>query len=255
MTYGLWLSAGGMQVNEYRQSVMANNLANTDTVGFKRDLAVIHERRPQRGTNPADARYSNPLLDPLSGGAWTRPTFTSFGQGGLTETGRALDVALEGDGFLVAGDGTDRRYTRDGRMTLDPDGMLRLAAGEGRFAVLDAAGVPIVLDRALGEPSIGRDGSIRQNNQTVAQLGLVDFADRTALRKSGHSLFEQVGETKIQPARVDVLGGYVESSTADAMRGLVDMIEVSRAYELNARMVTLQDTTLGAAVTRVGRIG
>jgi flagellar basal-body rod protein FlgG len=255
MSYGLWLSAGGMQVNEYRQAVMANNLANVDTVGFKRNLAVIHERRMESASNPAAAQYSNGMLDAMTGGPWTRPTYTSFTQGGLEETGRALDVALDGDGFLTVSDGTNTRYTRDGRMALDRDGTLRLVAGDGTYAVLDTTGQPIVLDRALGEPSIGQNGAIYQENAPVAQLGLTDFEDRNTLRKAGRDLFEDTGASAQAAATARVHSGFVERSTVDSVSGLVDMIEVSRAYELNAKMVSLQDTTLGAAVSRVGRIG
>jgi flagellar basal-body rod protein FlgF len=255
MTYGLWLSAGGMQVNEYRQSIVANNLANVDTVGFKHNLAVIHERRMESAANSADAAYSNALLDAMSGGVWVRPTYTSFTQGGLEETGRALDLALEGDGFFTVTDGENVRYTRDGRFVLDSDGVLRASVGDGRYRVLDTAGQPIRLDRTLGEPAIGRNGAVSQNGEPVAQLGLADFADRDMLRKTGGGMFENVGADDAVRANPQVHAGYVERSTMDAISGMVDMIEVSRAYELNAQMVSLQDTTLGEAVTRVGRIG
>jgi len=255
MTYGLWLSAGGMQVNEYRQAITANNLANVDTVGFKRNLAVIHERRNASASNPAEAPFSNALLAPFSGGNWVRPTYTSFTQGGLEETGRALDLALEGDGFFAIGSGEDVRYTRDGRFVLDAEGMLRASVGDGRFHVLDSAGRPIRLDRALGEPVVGRNGAVTQNGEQVAQLKLVDFTDRNALRKAGTGMFENVGGDEPLRAAPQIHGGYVERSNMDAVSGMVDMIEVSRAYQLNAQMISLQDMTLGEAVSRVGRIG
>lgn len=254
MTYGLWLSAGGMQVNEYRQSIIANNLANADTVGFKHNLAVIHERRMESQSNPGELPYSNALLDNLSGGMWVRPTYTNFGQGALEETGRALDLALEGDGFFTVSDGESVRYTRDGRFVVDQDGALRAIVGDGRYRVLDTNGQPVVLDRTLGEPVVGKNGMVTQGNAQVAQLGLVDFADRTQLRKSGADLFENVGGAAAAAAQPTVHAGHVERSTMDPISGMVDMIEVSRAYQLNAQMVSLQDTTLGEAVSRVGRI-
>lgn len=255
MSYGLWLSAGGMQVNEYRQAVMANNLANVDTAGFKRNLSVVQERRMESESNPAMGAFSNGMLDSLTGGPWSRPTYTSFAQGGLEETGRNLDVALSGEGFLTVSDGTNTRYTRDGRMTLDIDGTLKMVAGDGRYAVLDTAGQPIVLDRTQGEPTIGLDGSISQNNEKVAQIGLTDFEDPNTLRKSGNDLFEDTGASQQTASTAQVHSGFIERSTVDSVTGLVDMIEVSRAYELNAKLLSLQDQTLGAAVTRVGRIG
>jgi len=255
MTYGLWLSAGGMQINEYRQSIIANNLANVDTVGFKHNLAVIHERRMASAANAGELSYSNRLLDAMSGGMWVRPTYTSFAQGALEETGNDLDIALEGDGFLRVSDGNGERYTRDGRLTIDRDGTLRLTAGDGRYRVLDTAGQPIVIDRALGRPTIGQDGTVYQGGAAVGRMALWDFPDRDLLRKTGSGLLENVGDQAPVASGARVHTGFLERSNLDAVTGMVDMIEVSRAYQLNAQMVSLQDSTLGEAVNRVGRIG
>ena len=255
MTYGLWSSAGGLQVNEYRQSLAANNMANVDTVGFKHDLAVIHERRVESAADVMQAPYAHKLLDGLSGGVWVRPTYTSFDQGALEETGRGLDVALLGDGFFTVAEGDEVRYTRDGRFVPNGEGELVMVAGDGRCRVLDAGGSPVMIDPALGEVHVGNDGTVYQGETAVARLGVVDFDDHTMLRKVGKSVFENVGAADPVPATPDVKGGYVERSTVDPVAGLINMIEVTRAYELNARMISLQDDTLGQAVTRIGRIG
>ena len=146
MTYGLWLSAGGLQVNQYRQEIVTNNLANVETVGFKRDLAVIHERLVESQRSPDGPRYTHGLLDALSGGNWVRPTYTSFEQGDLVRTGGDLDAAINGDGFFTVREGNNLRYTRDGRFTLNRAGELVMVAGEGRVKVVDQSGRPIALD-------------------------------------------------------------------------------------------------------------
>lgn len=256
MTYGLWLSAAGMQANEYRQDVMANNLANANTVGFKKDLAVLCERLVESRSAPGGLTFGHELLDGLSGGTFVAPTYHSFAQGPLARTGNDLDAAISGDGFFSVRVGNQVRYTRDGRFTLNADNELVMVAGDGRAKVLDEAGLPIVLlPPSAGKPQIGPDGSIRQGSTVVGELGLVEFDDRNVLRKVGANLF-QATDGRSRPAQQsNVLAGFVEQSTVNPVDGLATMIEVSRAYQLNANMISLQDGTVGQAVSRVGRIG
>ena len=255
MSYGLWLSAAGLQVNEYRQSLAANNMANADTVGFKRDLALIHQRRTESDVNPMQRPHSEKLLDAMTGGIWVRPTYTAFEQGELEPTNNNLDVALAGDGFFNVSDGTRQLYTRDGRFTLTSTGQMVMVAGNGRFGVLDESGAPIVADPAGGKIRIVEDGTIYQGRDIIGRLGISDVEDRTALRKVGTNAFENLGQSPSYPAYPKVLARHVERSTVRPVDALAGMIEVSRAYELNARMISLQDETIGQAVNRVGRVG
>ncbi len=255
MTYGLWLSAAGLQVNDYRQSLLANNLANANTTAFKHDLAVIHERVMESRTSPGGGRFAHPVLDDLTGGPWVRPTIHSFEEGAFEQTGNALDVAIEGSGFLAVSDGIETRYTRDGRMTLNREGDLVMVAGEGRWHVLDEVGAPIRLNLALGSrPEILEDGTLRQDGNEVARVGLHEFADRSQLRKVGTNLYRNHGDNPTASAGV-LRSGYVEQSTVNPVNGLARMIEASRAYEMNANLISLQDQTIGLAATTVGRIG
>ena len=255
MTYGLWLSAAGLQVNEYRQALLANNLANANTTAFKHDLAVIHERATESQTSPAGGRFAHPVLDNLTGGPWVQPTIHSFQKGELEQTGNPLDVAIDGPDFLAVSDGVETRYTRDGRMTLNRAGELVMVAGEGRWHILDDASAPILLNPALGSRAeISKEGTVWQEGREVARLGLVDFADRSQLSKVGSSLYRNHGSAATASAAA-VRNGYVEQSTVNPVNGLARMIEASRAYELNANLISLQDQTIGLAVTTVGRIG
>lgn len=253
MNYGLWLSAAGMQVNEYRQALVANNLANVNTVGFKHDLAVFHERRVESQGNPDMSGYADPFYDDLTGGVWVRPTYHSFEQGPLTHTGRPLDVAIQGDGFFVVREGDEIRYTRDGRVVINDEGALVSAAGEGRIKFLDDAGNPIVVDRNR-QVTISPDGTVEQDGTRVAKLNVVDVDDRQELRKVGKNLFA-AADPATRPSDSSLHAGFIEGSTVDPVQQLANMIEVTRAYEMNARMITLQDAINGQAVNRVGRIG
>jgi flagellar basal body rod protein FlgG len=241
-----------MQANEYRHALIANNLANMETVGFKRDLAVIHERLVESKTNPNGLRYADPLFDGQTGGPWVRPTYHSFEQGPLVHTGGTLDVAVQGPSFFTVRDGEQLRYTRDGRFSINERNELVTVAGQGRIKVLDDAGNPIVVPDK--DVTISANGTVRSGGAVVARLGLVDVDDTRKLRKVGMNLFSGT-DAQRRPATGRLANGFVEGSTVSPVQGLATMIEVSRAYETNARMISLQDTMNGLAVSRVGRIG
>lgn len=252
MDYGLWLSAAGMQVNEYRQDLIANNLANSETVGFKHDLAVFRERLVESRTDPTGFRFANPVLDEMTGGTWVQPTYHRFEQGALVKTDQPLDVAIEGNGFFTVRDGDQVRYTRDGRFTINPHGELVSTADSGRLRILDDEGNPIQVDR--NQPvTISATGVVFQGREPVAELGVVDVDDVQKLRKAGRNVFAGTGETA-RPSTSRLHPGFVERSTADPVGMLAEMIEAARAYEANARLMGLQDELNGRAVTQIGRI-
>jgi flagellar basal-body rod protein FlgF len=247
MIYGLYQSAAGMMVNECRQSVLANNLANAETVGFKREIATFAERLPAseagRRSGPGDE-----LLEALSGGVWLARGATDFSESAFIQSDNPLDVALAGPGFLrIAADG--REYlTRDGRMVMSPDGWL-VSAADGA-SILGRAGQPIHLNPRGGEVSIDEDGRISQGGVQVGRLGLVDVDDYDSLRKTGAGRFSAETATLI-PAQAKVQPGFVESSGVEPVKELVTMIEAARAYQFNAQMVTLQDQSAGSLISAV----
>lgn len=252
-TYGIWLSAAGMQVNEHRQTLLANNMANANTAGFKQDMAVVRERKLQSHESPDGFKFVHSVLDGYTGGAYVRPSNINFSQGDIEQTSNPLDVAIDGDGFLMVSDGTHTRYTRNGKLALNHEGYLVLAAGEGRWKVLDDVESPIQLDERLGDTSITTDGTIYQNDRIVATLGLRTTHDKQSLRKYGETLFD-AGDTPMTPASGRIISGAIEQSNYDIMKGLASMIEASRAYEMNANLLRLQDQAIAQAVNTVGRL-
>jgi flagellar basal-body rod protein FlgF len=253
MVYGLWLSASGLQANKYRQDVIANNLANVETVGFKRDLAVFCERPVASQEPSGDPTLSDRMLDGMSGGTFVAPTFTSFEQGPILRTERPLDVALQGDGFFAVRDGNQTRYTRDGRFAIDERGDLVMVAG-GR-PVLSETGQPIRITAEQRDSlHISGDGTIWAGEATVAKLGIVGFADKSELRKVGSDLFEAPDKAPTRPSSANVVEGAVEASTVDPTSAMVNMIEASRAYQLNATMISMQDTMLGRAANDIAKL-
>ncbi len=252
MVYGLWQSAAGLQAQQYRQAVITNNLANTDTPGFKPDrVAFIDRLSAARNGGPMSA--SHPTLDPLTGGIFSLPVYTDFRPGSFDPTQNPLDVAIAGDGFLTVRTPDGVRYTRDGRMIANADGAL-IHVGSGG-AVLDADGTPLVLDpNSTEKVLIDTEGRIKQGQTEVGRLALVDFENKADLKKDGGNLFAANGARPVA-ANAEIRQGYVEMSGAEATTTLVDMIAATRAYEINAAVLSMQDDTLGRLVNEVGRLG
>lgn len=252
MVHGIYSSAAGLLANQYRQEVLANNLANVATAGFKQDLTVIRERQPASREELVDLDWSDPSLEGLTGGTLVAPTFTSFQPGPIETTGKPLDAAIAGEGFFhVRAGGTDR-YTRDGRFALNSDGELVTITGQAQ--VLDEAGRPIVVPPGVRDTvRIDANGEVRAGDQTFGRVGVVQFDDLALLRKTGGNLLEAVG-VRARPIEADLRTGAIEGSNVDPTRTMVSMIEVTRAYQLNATLVGLADQTLGRAVNDIARI-
>jgi flagellar basal-body rod protein FlgF len=245
MIYGLYHSAAGMMTQEYRENVIANNLANADTVGFKQEVATFAERNTASEAGERQGP-SAPDLQSLSGGLWLGRTQTDFSQAGLTQTDNSTDVALDGPGFFAVEANGHTLYTRDGRLMKDADGFLRSAADGA--PVLNAVGTPIIMNPRGGQPTFDEDGRIWQDGGLVGQLQIVDFADERVLRHAGNGRFDAGGAETI-PSLARVQPGYVERSGVEPVRELVNMIETSRAYQLNAQMLSLQDQSAGRLIS------
>lgn len=257
MIYGIWQSAAGLQAQGVRQDVLANNLANSETPGFKPDGVSFRERliaaRADENVPGDGPRLPHAILDAQTGGLTFAPRHTDFSQSALVTTANPLDLAIQGDGFFAIRTPQGKAYTRSGQFTLREDGTLVMAAGG--LEVLDRASRPIRLDRASREPiRVDSTGAIRQGSTTIGGLDLTRFADPQALRKTGRNLFDAGSAT---PAAFDgeVKQFAYEGSGVDTVSTLVKLIEATRAYEFNATMITLQDGTLGRAVNDVGRLG
>ena len=251
MLYGLYLSATGVITNSHKQDVIANNLANSESAGFKRDVATFQQRLTEASVRRRPD-WSNPILEKLGGGIFASPTRIDIRQGDLESTGNPLDVAIEGDGFFAVRHQGESRLTRNGQFALDRRGRLILANGEGQ-PVLDPAGRPIVL--APGVPTvIGPDGAISQAGQPAGRLGVFDVPDPDQLIKQGGSLFAHPGQTLVAGAG-GIRAGYVERANVDPATELADLMETQRQLEANANMIRYQDQTLGRLVNEVGKIG
>jgi flagellar basal-body rod protein FlgG len=252
MIYGLYNSAAGMLTTDYRQGVLANNIANADTVGFKRDIAVFAERIPASQAGRREGPSARDIAG-LSGGLWLGKTHTDFAEGQKLQTDQWHDLSLDGPGFFVVQVDDGPQYTRDGRFIMDQDGWLR-AATDGA-PVLGRGGRPVRLNPFGSRENVRVDdvGHIFQDDALVGQLALADFRDYGALRKVGASRFVAPENSAIDAAAL-VHMGYVESSSVSPIHDLVNMLEASRAYQMNAQMVTLQDQTVSRLIGTALRV-
>jgi flagellar basal body rod protein FlgG len=253
MNYGLYLSATGVITSSYRQDVIANNLANSETAGFKRDLAMFSQRPPASAEHPLWAGESNAMLDHIGGGTFAAPTTVDTSQGTLESTGNDFDAAIVGTGyFTVQGRDGQPRLTRNGGFRRDNTGRLTLSTDQNN-PVLDVQGRPIVLDPA--QPTrIDSAGRVLQSNQPVAQLGIVDVAAGTRLTKDGGTLLAYPDKNAVTSSSSTVQGGFLERSNVDSATELTNLMDAQRQLEANANMIRYQDETLGELVNTVGKV-
>jgi len=253
MQYGLYLSAAGVITSSYRQDVIANNLANSETVGFKRDLAMFAQRPAADQTSPLKAGFGSALLDKIGGGTFASPNYIDTTEGTLEPTGNSLDAAIDGDGyFTVAGKNGQQMLTRDGRFHIDLAGHLTRTGNQAN-PVLDVNGHPINLDPTL-TARFDEAGRVIQGGQPVAQLGVVSVSDPTQLRKSGDDLYAYADPNGLKSSDAQVRGGFVERSTVDPATELSALMDTQRVLEANANMMHYQDQMLGDLVNTVGKI-
>jgi flagellar basal-body rod protein FlgG len=255
MFRALWTSASGMTSQQTNLDVISHNMANVNTVGFKKMRATFQDlvyqtiREPGAPTSPTTR---NPSGFQIGLGAYVSDTYGIFTQGNTFQTGNQLDIAIQGDGFfkVVLPDGTIA-YTRNGQFRLD---------AEGR--IVNSDGYP--LDPEIAIPAdavsvgIGADGTVsvlRQGANAVEEVGRIElakFVNPAGLRRIGNNLFIQTdasGEPIIDNPGNQGLGtllqGYLESSNVNIVEEMVNLIIAQRAFEFNTKGITAADDMLG----------
>jgi flagellar basal-body rod protein FlgF len=252
MIYGLYLSASGVLANSFRQDVIANNIANSETVGFKKDLTML-QQRPTAAQETGHWSQTDPLLEPMGGGLLAERAAINTTAGDLEPTSNPLDVALQGDGYLAVSHQGQTSLTRNGQMIIDRSGRLVLSNNPSQ-AVLDSRQNPIVLD-STSPLTIASDGTITQRGKTIAKLGLFNVADGSQLHKVGGTLLGFSDGAKLSEAQPAVHSGFIERSNVDPSTELTALMETQRELEANANMIHIQDETLDKLVNDVGRVG
>lgn len=249
MVQSLWTAASGMNAFQLNVDVIANNLANINTIGYK-----------QVGTSFSELIYQANIDSPLSvnainlgNGIRLAATMRQFGQGTLEKTGRELDIAIQGDGFipLRRPDGSIV-YTRDGSLRIDGNGYLVSANG---YMLLPNIAVPQnaksieILKNGYAQ-ALMPDGSIRQ----LGRIYLTTFTNSSGLEAIGDNLFAvsaNSGTVSVQAPGTGNTGtvhqGFVERSNVDIAQQMVDLVVGQRAYELSSRLIRTADEMMDLA--------
>lgn len=283
MIRGWYTGASGMAAQQIRLDAISNNLANVDTDGYKRDVAV-HKAFAQlllRRMND-DGLYQHPLgsgdMSPVIGkvgtGVETNELFTEFEQGAMKQTENDFDLALDGKGFICVQTPDGERYTRNGGFILGKEGYLETKDGypvlgengpiriKANNFLVDARG-KIWVNRSWADDDptrlVGREQNEWEDTFHLDTVKLVDFKRDRFLAKQGSSLYastEESGEARAFGAgqTPKVIQGFVEASNVNPVTEMVRMIEVNRAYEANQKTIQSHDGMLSKLINEVVRV-
>jgi flagellar basal-body rod protein FlgG len=253
MFRSLNIAATGMAAQETQLNTIANNLANANTVGYKRQNAEFEDLLYQTVRSPGLTEGGNvvPTSTQVGTGSRIVATSRSFAQGGIQQTGNPLDVAIQGSGFLMVmrQDGTPA-YTRAGTLKLDAQGRMTTTDG----LPLDP---PITIPSTATNVTIGADGTVtatqqgQTNQTTLGQLQVTTFPNAEGLNALGQNLYQatdssghpQTGVPGLD-GRGSLLQGAVESSNVDVVTEMVQLIGAQNAYEMNSKVVSAADQML-----------
>ncbi len=247
MPYGLYISAEGAYAQSQRVETLANNLANVDTAGFKRDLAVFQSRYAQDTAQGLDYPGSRSVND-LGAGVMLRETKTDFTPGTLKRTGIPTDMAITGDAFFQVRRPDGDYLTKAGNFMVNAAGRL---VTQDNYPVLNDGGGTIDIDPTAGPWTVTPDGGIQQAGAKV-NLALVRPQSLGDLSKVGENLFRPLAPP--QPAADDqrrVQSGMLEQSDVKPATEMMEMIEASRAFEANINMIKNHDQMASALTQRL----
>ena len=227
---GILNTARTLSFYAHRQDVTANNLANANTDGFKADRVLAHTLPGTTAPVPVQE--------------------TDLRQGTFRETGRPLDLGLQGDGYFVVSTPQGERLTRGGSFRLDPAG--HLANSQGDLVLGD--GGPIVLQG--GKIEVQGDGTIMVDGAGAGRLLVVNPDDPRQMLKEGFGRYSPGGEVHaVDEDATQVRQGAVEEANLDPLLSMVDLVTIQRAYAANVDALKAMDSVLGAVTNDVGKVG
>ncbi|MBO1004777.1 flagellar hook-basal body protein [Pseudogracilibacillus auburnensis] len=261
MLRGLYTAASGMYAQQRKTDIITNNMANIHTPGFKEDQTTIRafpEMLLKRmGTTSNGASVESNPIGTLNTGVYVQEILPRLIQGDLEQTERLTDLALTDSGtgtsFFTVQAGDDVKYTRNGSLTLDPQGLL--TTGQG-WPLLDVNGEVIRL--TSDQFTVTSQGIIEENGNEVAQLGIIVAENPEALIKESDGLYKTENNEPLplaeNAAAYQISQGFIEKSTVDPMRAMTDLMTAYRAFEANQKILQAYDRSLDKTVNEVGRV-
>lgn len=254
MLKGLYTAAMGMNVQAKRLDIVSNDLANTTTTGYKKDVAVVSNFKEEYLKRLDDSQnfVSNEgVIGKITYGAKIDEVYTDFTQGPVIATNTDTNVAIQGEGFFVVQTPNGLAYTRDGSFTVNQAG--DLVTNEGYSVMGEEGAITFGEDFFTSGESIviQSNGDIYLGEQYIDRLDMAAFEDSRSLTKMGDNLYTSTGARKEFTG--GLIQGYLETSNVNTVSAMVDMITVARAYETNQKMIKTQDEMLGKVVNELGR--
>jgi flagellar basal-body rod protein FlgF len=238
MQPGLYVSLSGQMALMRRLETLAHNVANVTTAGFRAEEIKFDQLLSEKTDSPTAF---------VSAGS----TYISRKGGEVTRTENPLDVAVTGDAWLAFQGPNGPVYTRDGRMTMTPEGELRTLEGN---PVLDVGGSPIQLNPNGGAPTIASDGTITQGQQQSGALGLFTIPAQANLARFGNSgvLPDMAAEPALDFNRVGILQGFMEQANVNPVSEISRLIQIQRSFDSISNSMTRSEETLSSAIRTLG---
>ncbi len=238
MIKGLYTSETSMRPMMARMEVIANNLANINSTGYKRDRVFVRMLKDSAAVQ-AEGKGEMEGVDAQK--------YIDFSEGSLNQTGNPFDLAIQGRGFFAVETPNGVRYTRNGNFKLNTDSVLVTGDGYPVLASTGAVQLPHLDKTQQANVRISETGEVIVDKDTIARLRIVDFDRLDLLKKDQKSLFvADSGETIIEgPGQLtSVRQGYLEESNVEGIEEMIAMIEMHRNFEMNQKAIQSQDATL-----------
>jgi flagellar basal-body rod protein FlgG len=276
----IWVPLSGQVAQQRKVETIANNVANANTVGFKKDQLVFKEHLtaltkgaddihiPRKEFSPADFYHTQGAENAMVS---VDGSYTIHEQGQFIPTSNPLDIALKGDGFLEVLTPTGVRFTRKGNLSMNREGELVTDQGHKVLSHLNmtnsslrepasASSVPTAEERVIKLPAnakitISLDGEVLSREGAVAKLSIVEFSDKHALKKEGNSLFITPDENNINRTdiKTTVNQGFLEGSNVNAIEEMSELIKAHRHFESIQKAINAYDSISGKAANDIGK--
>ncbi len=281
MIRGLYTAGAGMMVQMAKQDVVANNIANVNTSGYKKDNVLCQSFPSMLISRLGESQYDSlgqekilppVVIGPLGTGAVVKDIVTDHSSGTLKFTGNSTDLAISNEGFYLNGsviENADQRisesyfvvqtpqgerFTRDGSFKINQEGILQTNQGAPVLSSEDEV-ISILNDdgHVADDFTVDKNGVILVNNQEIARLKIVNFAEQRNLEKEGAWMRAKAGEYTVVE-NPGIMQGYLEMSNANAVSEMVTLISVVRAYESCQKVVQAEDELMSVAIDQVGSV-
>lgn len=243
MSDGLAISAYGMDFDARRLGIIAQNVANSTTTGFKKAILVS---RPFADYLGIETRATGGAAAAVPASAPDMATVTDFTQGTQRYTGNPLDLTIEGPGFFELRQGDRVVYSRQGNFQLDLGGRLVNHAG------LTVSGTSGDITLTSAQPVIDAQGRVTEAGKDAGQVKVVRIANPQTLEGLGDGLYAATDKTQVRGGRAQVRQGFLEASNVATMQEMVRMIETMRHFEASQKVVQAYDGILDKAISKLG---